>query len=144
MSVLGIGLDVVDIDGFASRVGDDAPFVDRTFTAGERADAEFGTGDRTLRLAGRFAAKQAFVKAWSSARFGRPPALPDVDLRAIEVRLDGQGRPAIALHGEVAEEVASLSIQLELRGEIAVHVSISHDGRVAAAVVVLDVASLSG
>lgn len=144
MSVLGIGLDVVDIDGFAPRVVDDAPFVDQTFTADERADAEFGTGDRTLRLAGRFAAKQAFVKAWSSARHGRPPALPGVDLRAIEVRLDGQGRPAIALHGEVAEEVASLSIQLELRGEIAAHVSISHDGRVAAAVVVLDVAPLSG
>lgn len=144
MSVLGVGLDVVDIAGFSPKVDDASDFVDGTFTAGERADAEFGSGDRTLRLAGRFAAKQAFLKAWSSARYGRPPALPSVDLRAIEVRLDGQGRPSIALHGEVAEEVASLAIQLELRGEIVTHVSISHDGGVAAAVVILGASTLSG
>ncbi len=144
MSVLGIGLDVVDIAGFAPQVAEASPFVDETFTAGERADAEFGSGDRTLRLAGRFAAKQAFIKAWSSARYGRPPAVPGVDLRAVEIQLDGQGRPAIALHGEVAEEVSSLAVQLELRGEIATHVSISHDGGVAAAVVVLSASTLSG
>lgn len=144
MSVLGVGLDVVDIAGFAPKVEEASDFVDATFTAGERADAEFGSGDRTLRLAGRFAAKQAFLKAWSSARYGRPPALPSVDLRAIEVRLDGQGRPSIALHGEVAEEVASLAIALELRGEIVTHISISHDGGVAAAVVMLGASTLSG
>lgn len=144
MSVLGVGLDVVDIAGFAPKLEEASDFVDATFTAGERADAEFGSGDRTLRLAGRFAAKQAFLKAWSSARYGRPPALPSVDLRAIEVRLDGQGRPSIALHGEVAEEVASLAIALELRGEIVTHISISHDGGVAAAVVMLGASTLSG
>lgn len=144
MSVLGIGLDIVDVAGFTARIEEGSAFVDRTFTAGERADAEFGTGDRAMRLAGRFAAKQAFVKAWSAARYGRPPALSSVDLRAIEVRPDGHGRPAFALHGEVAEEIGSFAIQLELRGEIATHVSISHDGPVAAAVVVLSAGTLSG
>ncbi|MBJ7329833.1 MAG: holo-ACP synthase [Solirubrobacteraceae bacterium] len=138
MSVLGLGLDVVDVERFAEQLADPASgFVDGTFTAGEQADASFGSGDRTLRLAGRFAAKEAFIKAWSAARFGRPPALPSVDLRSIELRSDGHGRPAIALHGEVAEEISSLAIQLELRGEIVTHVSLSHDGGVAAAVVVL-------
>lgn len=144
MSVLSVGLDVVDLAGFAAEAEPSSPFVTRTFTAGEVGDAEFGEGDRTARLAGRFAAKQAFVKAWSSARYGRPPALPAVDLRAIEVRLDGHGRPALALHGEVAEEVGAFAIQLELRGEIVTHLSIAHDGPVAVAVVVLAVSSLAG
>jgi holo-[acyl-carrier protein] synthase len=137
VSVLGVGLDIIDIAGFGERLNRDAGLADATFTAAERADAEFGAGDRAGRLAGRLAAKQAFVKAWSASRFGRPPALARVDLRALEIRPDGHGRPAIVLHGEVSEELASLSIQLELRGEIATHVSISHDGGLAAAVVVL-------
>jgi holo-[acyl-carrier protein] synthase len=143
MSVLGVGLDVVDVPGFAERIGEEG-VVAEVFTPGEIADAEFGDGERTPRLAGRYAAKQAFVKAWSGARFGRPPALTRVDFRAVEIRLDGQGRPALALRGEVAEELASLAVQLELRGEIASHVSISHDGGVAAAVVVLSATSLAG
>lgn len=142
MSVLGLGLDVVDVAGFSDRVAG-AGFVEATFTADEIADAEFGSGDRTRRLAGRYAAKQAFLKAWSGARYGRPPALSRVDLRAVEIRLDGQGRPALALHGEVAEELSSLAVQLELRGELTSHVSISHDGGVAAAVVVLSATSLA-
>lgn len=143
MSVLGLGLDVVDVAGFADRIAEEGA-VAATFTAGEIADAEFGDGDRTRRLAGRYAAKQAFLKAWSGARYGRPPALARVDLRAVEVRLDGQGRPALALHGEVGEELASLGVQLELRGEIVSHLSISHDGGVAAAVVVLSSTQLAG
>lgn len=143
MSVLGVGLDVVDVGGFAARIADEG-VVKATFTPGEIGDAEFGDGDRTRRLASRYAAKQAFLKAWSGARYGRPPALARVDLRAVEVRLDGQGRPALALHGEVGEELASLAVQLELRGEIASHVSISHDGGVAAAVVVLSATPLAG
>lgn len=145
MSVLGLGLDVVDVAGFADRMSADG-VVAATFTPGEIADAEFGGDDerRAHRLAGRYAAKQAFLKAWSGARYGRPPALARVDLRAVEVRLDGHGRPALALHGEVGEEIASLAVQLELRGEIASHLSISHDGGVAAAVVVLSSTTLAG
>lgn len=140
-----MGLDVVDVAGFEQRLETDPALVDATFTPGERADADFGDGaDRVRRLAGRFAAKQAFLKAWSAARYGRPPALSRVDLRAIEVRLDGQGRPAIVLHGEVAEEVAALGVQLELRGDVATHVSISHDGGIAAAVVLLSATPLAG
>lgn len=140
-----MGLDVVDVAGFDQRLEADPALVDATFTPGERGDADFGDGaDRVRRLAGRLAAKQAFLKAWSASRYGRPPALTRVDLRAIEVRLDGQGRPAIMLHGEVAEEVAALGVQLELRGDVATHVSISHDGGIAAAVVLLSATPLAG
>jgi holo-[acyl-carrier protein] synthase len=143
MSVLGVGLDLVDVTEFAGMLDREPAFADATFTAGEQADAAFGDGERVGRLAARLAAKEAFMKGWSAARFGRPPALARADLRAVEVQHDGHGRPALVLHGEVAEEVASLSVQLELRGEITTHVSISRDGGVAAAVVVLSVTTLS-
>ena len=83
---------------------------------------------REQRLAARFAAKEAFVKAWSGARRGLPPLLAAVDLREIEVVDDGHGRPALRLHGAVAAAV----------GERGTHLSLSHDGPSAIAVVILD------
>ena len=66
---------------------------------------------REQRLAARFAAKEAFLKAWSGARAGRAPALESVDLREIEVVDDGHGRPALALHGAVAAALAELAAE---------------------------------
>lgn len=136
MTVLGVGIDVVDIAGFRVQLADLASgFVDATFTAGEWRDAERPAGDRAERLAARFAAKEAFVKAWSGARFGRPPAVATVDLRQVEVTLDGWGRPALRLHGAVREAVAELAPAGA--GGAGLQLSLSHDGGVATAVVVL-------
>ncbi|MCK9249742.1 MAG: holo-ACP synthase [Solirubrobacteraceae bacterium] len=147
MTVVGIGIDVVDVPSFAAQLADHASgFVAGTFTAGEiRAAADHGgAGDATAdsrprehaarrdaRLAARFAAKEAFVKAWSASRRGRPPALGAVDLRWIEVVDDGFGRPGLRLHGPVADALRDL-------GDPAVHLTMSHDGPVATAMVVLD------
>ncbi len=121
----GVGVDLVDVAGFAVQLADGASgFVDGTFTVAEQRAAK---GD-VRRLAARFAAKEAFVKAWSATRRGQPPALASVDLREIEVVDDGYGRPGLTLHGEVAAAV----------GEIVAHVSLSHDGNAAIAFVVLD------
>jgi holo-[acyl-carrier protein] synthase len=120
-----VGVDLVDVEGFAEQLADAASgFVDATFTAQEQRTAR---GD-VRRLAARFAAKEAFVKAWSGSRYGQPPLLAHVDLREIEVVGDGYGRPGIALHGEVASAVGA---------DTAVHVSLSHDGPAAIAVVTL-------
>jgi holo-[acyl-carrier protein] synthase len=127
VSVLGVGIDIVHVPAFAEQLEDAASgFVDGTFTAAERRAA----GADPARLAVRFAAKEAFVKAWSAARAGSPPALARVDLREIEVGDDGYGRPRLRLHGAVAAE-------LERIGAPAAHVSLSHDGPSACAVVVL-------
>ena len=126
MTVRGLGLDLVDVEGFAQQLADPASgFVDGTFTAAEQHDA---APDRIRGLAARFAAKEAFIKAWSSSRHGRPPALRRVDLREVEVRRDAYGRPSVSLHGEVAAAVGD---------DLAVRVSLSHDGGVATAVVML-------
>ncbi|HEV7758803.1 MAG TPA: holo-ACP synthase [Acidimicrobiales bacterium] len=151
--ILGLGLDVVDVVLFAEQLADGASgFVAATFRPSERRRGDpndpngpNGPNDpndptdprrRALHLAGRFAAKEAFVKAWSSARRGQPPALApaDLDLRDIEVVDDGFGRPALRLHGPVRNAVERLD---EGRPPV-VHLSISHDGATAAAVVVLE------
>ena len=114
------GVDLVDVGAFAEQLADTASgFADATFTLAERRTKD------PRRLAARFAAKEAFLKAWSGSRFGRPPLLASVDLREIEVITDGYGRPAIALHGEVKLAV----------GEHRTSLSLSHDGNVAIAVV---------
>lgn len=123
----GLGVDVVDVAGFAAQLADPASvFAARTFTEGELRDAD-ARPDRVRALAGRFAAKEAFVKAWDGMAFGQPPAMRQADLQQIEVVCDAWGRPAICLHGAVAE----------VCGDVTARVSISHDGGVAVAVVIL-------
>ena len=66
------------------------------------------SGGEAESLAARWAAKEAVIKAWSSTCFGHPEVIdPEyVDLREIEVRTDAWGRPAIRLHGEIADSMA--------------------------------------
>lgn len=138
MSVLGVGLDVVDVASFSSQLElDGTAFVASTFTPAEIAVAAevgdlHGEEARARHLAGRFGAKEAFVKAWSMARLGRAPALPSVRWHEIEVGRDAWGRPVLRLIGCTADAVA------DTLGAVSTSLSISHDGPVAAAVVVLD------
>lgn len=132
MAVRAVGLDLVGVESFAEQLGSlGSAFAERTFTAGElRAGA--GPSGAAQHLAGRFAAKEAFVKAFSGARPGRAPVVADVDWREIEVLTDGWGRPQLRLHGALGEAV------LAALGPVTVHLSISHEPSMAAAVVVLE------
>ena len=128
--IAGIGLDLVDVAAFRDQLADAASaFADGTFTPAERAAATQGPGDPALHLAVRFAAKEAFVKAWSTARRGHPPALATLDLREIEVVHDPWGRPGLHVHGQVR---AALGAGLRL------HLSLSHDGPCAGAMVIVE------
>ena len=120
-----IGVDLVDVSGFAEQLDDRASgFIAHTFTVREQRAAN---GD-ARRLAARFAAKEAFIKAWSSTRYGQPPLLAAIDLREIEVVDDGFGRPGLQLHGAVAQAA----------GPLVTHLSLSHDGAAAIAFVMLE------
>jgi len=129
----GIGMDVVDVTGFREQLSDTAStFVQGTFTPGERDRVETRPSrDQAPHLAVRFAAKEAFIKAWSTANTGRIPALKSVDMREIEVIHDAHGRPALRLHGAVHDAYQSQAL-----GEV--HLSLSHDGDMAAAFVVVE------
>ena len=152
MSVLGVGLDLVDVGSFARQlalVG--STFAESTFTPGElvaaagvAAAATTGAAvaetsettpewARARHLAARFAAKEAFIKAWSMARVGRAPALPAVQWRELEVVADAWDRPVLHASGATAEALAATL------GALDVNLSLTHDGPMAAAVVVLSV-----
>src|SRR5699024_8021890 len=81
-------------------------------------------GSRTEHLAGRWAAKEAFIKAWSQAIYGNPPVIePDlVNFAEIEVSPDRRGRVALQVKGEVAAKVQ------ESIGDVELSLSISQDG----------------
>lgn len=131
--MLGVGLDIVDVVGFRRQLEDPASgFAGATFTRAEQRACRYAH-----QLASRFAAKEAFIKAWSVARAGQPPALPRVDMRDIEVVTDPYGRPGLRLHRQVAAACRDL-------GEaVGIHLSLSHDGPTAAAVVILDAGASS-
>jgi len=138
VTTLAVGLDIVTTTTFAEQLADSASaFVDATFTAGEQRAARAPETIRVQRLAARYAAKEAFVKAWSGARAGRLPVTGSIDLREIEVVDDGHGRPALRLHGAVADSVERLAAELGVAAPLRTHLSLSHDPPTAAAVVLL-------
>jgi phosphopantetheine--protein transferase-like protein len=139
---LRVGLDLVSVQTVADSLSTHGEhYLGRVFSAGEVADCRSGDDVDPQRLAARFAAKEAFVKAWSGARAGRAPALATVDLREIEVVDDGHGRPALRLHGAVADALRELASELGVPAPLRAHISLSHDPPTAAAVVVLSAPS---
>jgi holo-[acyl-carrier protein] synthase len=132
VSVQGIGIDTVHLPTFGEQLADTrSDFVVGTFTRAEIATCEGrADGDRTRHLAVRFAAKEAFLKAWACAHWGEPLVLePPIDLREIEVECDAWGRPRLVLTGAVRRAI----------GDVNARVSMSHDGPTAMAVVLLEV-----
>jgi holo-[acyl-carrier protein] synthase len=132
MTIRAVGIDLVGVESFAEQLGSvGSAFAEQSFTVGELRAAG-GQAGAAQHLAGRYAAKEAFVKAFSGARPGRAPAIADMDWRQVEVVPDGWGRPTLALHGELASAV------LATLGEVVLHVSITHEPTMAAAVVVIE------
>lgn len=130
MRLHGIGVDMVHVPGLRDQLADKASgFAEGTFTVAERSDAAGRpSGDPARHLAARFAAKEAFVKAWSGGFFGAPPIVERVDLRHVEVVADAWGRPALRLASPLADRV----------GPLVAHLSLSHDGDYAIAQVALE------
>jgi len=82
VATLGIGVDIIDVPRFALVLERRPRIVERLFTPGEREDSKL----RPERLAARFAAKEAVLKALQVG-FGAAP------WTSIEVRRD-ERRPA--------------------------------------------------
>lgn len=122
-----IGTDIVHIPAFSAQLATPGSTFARVFTERELRECA-GKPSRAASLAARWAAKEAYLKAWSQSRYGAPPAMAEagMDFRDIEVVPDAFGRVAIALRGELAgtaPQAASLSL--------------SHDGDYALAVCVV-------
>lgn len=113
---IGCGVDVVELDRFIrSMKRGGARFMRRIFTPHEEAYARARRRTTALHLAGRFAAKEAIIKAISQVSPSRVPAM-----NRIEIRNDQLGRPrAVLLDGR--------------RATLRVYVSLSHVDTVAVA-----------
>ncbi len=130
--ILGLGMDVVEI-GRIARILDGPPrlaerFLARVFTPGEREACD-GRRDRAAAYAARFAAKEAGYKALA--------VVPNARWRDFEVVRPPGSAPALVLGGAAAAAA-------EVRGVSRVHLTLTHDGGVAAATVILEGAAGEG
>lgn len=123
--IVGLGMDVVEIARIARVLGGPPAraerFLARCFTPAERAYCDARV-DRAARYAARFAAKEAAVKA-----LGAPPGVRWIDLEVSRA----EGAPSLALAGAAADAGRGLGVERVL-------LTITHDGGIAAATVVLE------
>jgi holo-[acyl-carrier protein] synthase len=120
--IVGVGIDVVPVARFAEALERTPHMADRLFTAEERV-TEHGVTRAAESLAARFAAKEAVAKA-----LGGGGGMHWTDA---EVWLNDAGAPSLRVHGTVAARAESL-------GVTRLHVSLSHDGGIASAVVIAE------
>lgn len=124
----GVGLDVVELERMERILKNaGARFADKVLTEKERARwAELPARRRLEFIAGRFAAKEAVVKALGC---GIGSA---VGFRDVEILPDGAGRPVCAL-----SDAAWLRLGLE-GGRRRIHVAITHERKWAASTAVIE------
>ena len=123
--IIGIGIDVVAAQRIAKSLAEgDGSFEARVFTPGERAACRDRV-DRVQALAARFAAKEACCKALGTG-LGQGIALDRVEVIGVE-----GGRPDLRLTGSAAERAQALGVRK-------IHVTLTHEFDVAAAVIVLE------
>ena len=122
MSIIGVGIDVAEIDRFDAALRRTPGLAERLFLESELL---LPSGERrgVASLAARFAAKEALAKA-----LGAPSGLLWTD---VEVCVEDSGRPWLRVSGTVAARAAELGVR-------SWHVSLSHDAGVASAVVIAE------
>lgn len=120
------GVDIVDITKFQSVCEKNSDFVKDIFTGSEQEYC-FSKMKPYVHFAGRFAAKEAFLKA-----LGRGVSGPGANhiFQEIEITRTGGGRPSISLKGWASALTRKKNINQHT-------VSISHSGQYAVSTVIL-------
>jgi len=123
--IVGLGLDIAEIDRIEDAIArHGAPFLERLFTPRETEYCE-RFKNRFERYAGRFAAKEAAMKAlgtgWSRG----------VRWRDIEVVRASSGKPSLKLEGVAAEIARGMGVNN-------IVLTITHSGNLALAQVIFE------
>jgi len=123
--IVGLGLDIAEIDRIEAAITrHGAPFLERLFTPDEIAYCE-RFKNRYERYAGRFAVKEAAMKAlgtgWSRG----------VRWRDIEVMREPSGKPGLRLQGAAREFADRMGVKH-------ISVTITHSGNLALAQVIFE------
>lgn len=124
--IKGIGTDIVEVARIAKSV-EKSEFVKRVFSAFEIETCSDKV-NANERFAGRFAAKEALLKALGTGWVG------GTQFNEIEVRNDELGKPYFQFYGETAHTIEKL-------GNANIHLSISHTNKSATAFVVIEINS---
>jgi holo-[acyl-carrier protein] synthase len=122
VALIGVGLDAVEIGRFRDALARTPALERRLFTDGER-DYGHASQDPAPRLAARFAAKEAAMKALGVG-------LGAIGFHDVEVVKEESGAPGLRVTGRAA------ALALE-KGAGSWQVSLSHTDSVAMAVVIL-------
>ena len=110
--ILGIGIDVVDIDRFAKSLERTPTMLTRLFT---EAESNLSIGS----IAARFAAKEALTKALN---------IKSLNWIEIEVLNEESGKPYFNFHGNLAKDLLDKYV----------HLTLSHDAGIASAMVIVE------
>lgn len=114
--IIGVGIDVVDIERFRSTLERTPALLERIFTPEER---HLGLAS----LAARFAAKEALAKS-----LGAPVGLHWTDARVVT---NSDGKPSLEIGGSVQARANDLGVD-------SFHLSMSHDAGIASAIVIAE------
>lgn len=124
MNLIAHGVDLVEIARIEGMIADHGDrFLERIFTAKERAYATAGGAQCAQRLSARFAAKEAVLKALGT---GMSTGMSWTD---IEVCTLATGAPALALTGGAAAAARALGVSSWM-------ISLTHTGGFAMASVI--------
>lgn len=121
--MIGLGIDLCEVKRF-ERLQENELFLQRVFSADEIAYCKKRT-QSAQSFAARFAAKEAFGKALGIGISG------GVTLREVEVKHDEMNKPFLELSGETKNIAAKF-------GVTKIHISLTHEKDMAAAVVILE------
>lgn len=125
MTVLGVGVDIVDIERFTRALERTPALRQRLFGPVDTQPQDLAAQDLAGQsLAARFAAKEATLKALGGNISG-------FSWHDIQVSGERGQQPKLVLSGGVAKRAA-------LSGVTSTHLSMSHDGGMAIAFVVVD------
>ena len=123
--IVSTGIDIVEVYRIAETMTRTPRFAERVFTESERRYCDAKGAAAAQSYAGRFAAKEAFLKALQTGWRGK------ITWHDIEILSDEQGVPTLNISGEAARLIKD-------RGVAQVHLSISHTTEHAVAHVIFE------
>ena len=123
--IVSIGIDIIEVYRIAETISRTPRFVERVYTPAEREYCESKGVAAAQSFAGRFAAKEAFLKALKTGWRGK------ITWHDIEVINDADGVPSLSITGEAQALVEKL-------GALSIHISIAHTSEHAVAQVILE------
>ncbi len=123
--IISIGIDIVEVYRISETIQRTPRFVERVFTARERAYCDAKGAASAQSYAARFAAKEAFLKALKTGWRGK------ITWQDMEILNDAQGVPNLEIKGEARTLLENL-------GAEKIHLSMSHTTDHAVAQVILE------